>query len=72
MGRKPKTFYGQEPRDASIGIRMNSELKRNLEKVAFMKRTTLTDILNDLLKDFVRGHFDDLERYDEVFGDKEA
>ena len=72
MGRKPKTFYGQEPRDASLGFRMNSELKRNAEKVAFMNRMSLTDILNDLLKDFVRGHFDDLKRYDEVFGDKEA
>jgi hypothetical protein len=39
-----------------------------VEKIATMKRASLNDLINTILKEFISREAETLSRYDEVFG----
>ena len=57
-------------RDNSVTFRINTQLKNNIEKIAVMNRTTVTDIFNDLAGQFAGEHRKEIQYYDNVFAGK--
>lgn len=43
-------------------------IKGRIEKIAFIQRKTLNELMNDILKAYIKKHGDDLKKYDETFG----
>ncbi|MBR1731568.1 MAG: hypothetical protein IJ725_03970 [Ruminococcus sp.] len=45
-------------------------MKKNLEKIAQVKRTSLNDLINKELENVVIAHNDDIKKYDAFYGDE--
>ena len=67
MGRKPSTA---ERRNASITFNTTIMLKTDLAKIAFMMRCTSTDVINEILKQYVEEHKQEVKRYNTFFENK--
>lgn len=65
-----KSIY-DEPKTNQISIRLGNRLKRDLEKIATMNRTTVTDIAMVAFAAYAKEHATDIQYYDKVFGDEE-
>lgn len=57
----------KSPRTSQMSIKVVSALRSDLEKIAAINRTTLTELTNDALTAYVQKHTADIERYEEVF-----
>jgi hypothetical protein len=59
----------KEKRDARANLLFTKTTKRNLEKIAVIDRTSVNDIINKLLEDYLETRKSDIARYDEFFKD---
>lgn len=59
----------KEKRDARANLLFTQKTKRNLEKIAVIDRTSVNDIVNKLLEDYLETREKDIARYDEFFND---
>lgn len=42
-------------------------IKGRIEKIAFMQRKTINELINDILKAYIKKHGADLQKYKETF-----
>lgn len=63
------TKDNKEKRDARANLLFTKKTKTNLEKIATMDRTSVNDIVNKLLEEYLETRQKDIERYDEFFKD---
>lgn len=59
----------KEKRDARANLLFTKTTKTNLEKIATIDRTSVNDIVNKLLEDYLETRQSDIARYDEFFKD---
>lgn len=59
----------KEKRDARANLLFTKTTKANLEKIATIDRTSVNDIVNKLLEDYLETRQSDIARYDEFFKD---
>lgn len=59
-----------ERRSIRINLLFTPSLKKNLEKIAQVKRTSLNDLINKELENVVIAHNDDIKKYDAFYGDE--
>lgn len=70
MSRIPLKSIYDEPRTNQMSIRLGNNLKQDLEKIATMNRTTITDIAINALRTYAESHWQDIQCYNKVFGDE--
>lgn len=63
----PQIKFSSEPRTAQISVKIGQTLKSELEKIAIINRSSITDITNSVLARYAREHIADIERFEEVF-----
>lgn len=63
------TKDNKEKRDARANLLFTKKTKANLEKIATMDRTSVNDIVNKLLEEYLETRQEDIKRYDEFFKD---
>lgn len=66
MGRIP---MGTVPKSERIGVLMTPRTKSDLTKVAAVRRTSVNNIINTALAEYLDKHGNDLQRYDDFFGE---
>lgn len=64
-----KSIY-DEPKTNQMSIRLGDRLKSDLEKIATMNRSTLTDITVTALIEYTKEHTTDIQYYNKVFGNE--
>lgn len=65
-----KSIY-DEPKTSQMSLRLGDRLKCDLEKIATMNRTNLTDVAVTALIEYAKEHITDIQYYNKVFGNKE-
>ena len=60
---------GERPETKSVRVNMlfRPTLKKNIEKLATLDRTSLNNLVNDVMEQYVKTRSKDLEKYDEFF-----
>jgi predicted HicB family RNase H-like nuclease len=58
----------KERKSKRLNLLLQPSVVEKVEKIATMKRTSLNDLINTLLKEFISREAETLSRYDEVFG----
>ena len=53
-----------------FSINTSAEIKKGISKVAIMRRTTVSTLVNDLLYEYLKEHTEEIKKYDEVFSSK--
>ncbi len=46
-------------------------IKNKIEKIAFIQQKTINELMNDILKAYIRNHGADLKKYNDTFGTEE-
>lgn len=59
----------KEKRDARANLLFTKTTKESLEKLAIVDRTSVNDIVNKLLEEYIATRQKDIARYDEFFKD---
>ena len=59
----------KEKRDARANLLFTKTTKESLEKLAIVDRTSVNDIINKLLEEYIATRQKDIARYDEFFKD---
>lgn len=61
----------RERRTERISVLTTPVIKGKIERIAFMQRKTLNELVNDVFKAYIRKHSDDLKKYAETFNEEE-
>lgn len=67
-GRKPST---EETKTKRLNLLMLPSVCDDLNKIAAMKRSSVNELINSILKDYVSEHEELISKYDEVFGEEQ-
>ena len=51
-----------------LSVVTTQTIKAKIEKIAFMQRKTINEVMNDVMKTYIRNHTDDLKKYTDTFG----
>ena len=70
-GPKPKAKAKEETKSKRLNLLLQPSVLIDVEKIAAMKRTSVNDLINTLLKEFITQEAGTLARYEEVFGGSE-
>lgn len=55
-----------------ISVVITPVLKDQVEKIAFIQRKTLNELMNDIIKGYVKKHGADLKKYGETFDSEDS
>jgi predicted HicB family RNase H-like nuclease len=61
----------EETKSKRLNLLLQPSVVADMEKIAAMKRSSVNDLINTVLKDFILQEADTLVRYEEVFGGSE-
>ena len=67
MGRIP---LGGEPRSERIAVLTTLTARGNLDKVAMVQRTSVNDVINTAIAEYLEKHQSDIQRYNSFFGEE--
>jgi hypothetical protein len=59
-----------ERKSKRLNLLLQPSVMEKVEKIATMKRTSVNDLINTLLKELISRERETLSRYEEVFGEK--
>ena len=59
-----------DPRCERMGVLMTTTAKQNLTKVAMVQRTSINQIINTLIDQYLEEHQNDIQRYNDFFGEE--
>lgn len=57
----------EQVRTERISVLTTPVIKDKIEKIAFIQRKTLNELINDIFKAYIRKHADDLKKYNDTF-----
>ena len=66
----PRIQMSGEPRSDRIAVLTTRKIRRNLDKVAMVQRTSVNDIINTAIAEYLEKHKNDIDRYDAFFGEE--
>jgi hypothetical protein len=58
---------GRETKSKRVNLVLQPSIWENATKIAHMKRTTLNDVVNTLLREYTEREADEVQRYDDFF-----
>lgn len=64
------SFEGKVLRTERIAVLMTPLLKADLVKIAAVRRESVNTIVNNALQEYVANHKDDIQRYNDFFGEE--
>jgi hypothetical protein len=71
INNTPKTASAktkEETKSKRLNLLLQPSVVSDMEKIATMKRSSVNDLINTILKDFVSQEAEALTKYEEVFG----
>ena len=66
----PRIPMSGEPRSERIAVLATQTTRRNLDKVAMVQRTSVNDVINTAISEYLEKHRGEIERYDSFFGEE--
>lgn len=51
-----------------LSVVTTQTIKDKIEKIAFMQQKTINELMNDILKAYIKKHGADLQKYKDTFG----
>lgn len=66
----PRIQMRGEPRSERIAVLITQTTRGNLDKVAMVQRTSVNDVVNAALAEYLEKHKNDIERYNSFFGEE--
>ena len=67
MGRIPMSG---EPRSERIAVLTTSTTRGKLDKVAMVQRTSVNDVINTAISEYLEKHQGEIDRYNSFFGEE--
>lgn len=64
-----KLSLSGEPRDSRIAVLVTSTVRKKLEKVSAVQRTSLNNMINDAIEKYLDEHQTDIQRFNDFFGE---
>lgn len=65
----PSNNDKQEVKSVRVNLLFRPTVKRNIEKLAQMKQTSINDLLNVVMAEYIEEHYSEIEKYNSVFGE---
>lgn len=59
-----------EPRSERIAVLTTQTTRGNLDKVAMVQRTSVNDVINTAIAEYLEKHRNEIERYNNFFGEE--
>lgn len=66
----PKILTRGEPRSERMTVLVTPRTRQDLTKVATVRRTSVNEIINVLIADYLERNQNDIERYNNFFGEE--
>ena len=66
----PRIQMRGEPRSERIAVLATKATRNNLYKVAMVQRTSVNDLINTAISDYLEKHQEEIERYNSFFGEE--
>lgn len=65
--KAPKKADSKETKSKRLNLLMQPSILEDFNKVAFMERTSMNDLINTMIKDYCEAHRDEIETYNKYF-----
>lgn len=65
---RPISANRNKVRTERVSVVTTPVIKAKIEKIAFMQRKTINEVMNDVMKTYIKNHTDDLQKYTDTFG----
>ena len=66
----PRIQMRGEPRSERIAVLATPTTRGNLDKVAMVQRTSVNDVINTAISEYLEKHSNEIERYNNFFGEE--
>ena len=66
----PRIQMSGEPRSERIAVLTTVKMRRNMDKVAMVMRTSVNDIINTAITEYLEKHQSEIQRYNSFFGEE--
>ena len=66
----PRIPMSGEPRSERIAVLTTQRTRKNLDKVAMVQRTSVNDIINTAISEYLEKHQGEIDRYNSFFGEE--
>ena len=66
----PRIQMRGEPRNERVAVLTTQTTKSNLDKVAMVQRTSVNDVINTAIAEYLEKHRNEIERYNSFFGEE--
>ncbi len=66
---RPKIKDANKVKSERISLMVKPKTKERISKIAFMKKTSLNDLLQSVLDNYTEKHRKEIEAYDRAFSD---
>lgn len=63
-----QTPIERERKTKRLNLLLRPSVMENLQKIAVMQRTSVNDLINEVMLDYTRKHKDQVLQHDEIFG----
>lgn len=58
-----------ETKSVRVNLLFRPTTKQNIEKLAFLHKTSINDLINTVMDQYVEDHSDEIKKYDSFFND---
>ena len=71
LAQAKETVKDDKPEVKSVRVNLlfRPTVKRNIEKLAQMRQTSINDLCNVVMAEYIEEHYSEIEKYNEVFGE---
>jgi allophanate hydrolase subunit 1 len=70
QSQEPTKEIKQETKSVRVNLLFRPTVKRNIEKIAHMRQTSVNDLINMVMAEYIEAHQDEIDEYNRVFGDE--
>lgn len=59
----------REKKTTRVNLLFRPSTKQNIEKLAYLNKTSINDFINTILDEYIEAHKEDIERYNSFFNE---
>lgn len=64
------SIAGKATRTERLGLLTEPKTRKDLGKIATINRTSVNNVVNDAIQEYIRNHREDIDRYNSFFGEE--
>lgn len=57
----------KQKKNKRVNLAFRADVKEGIEKLAYMNRTSINNLINEILAEYIETHREEINKYDEIF-----